>query len=303
MGQAYPRRGFLWAAASVLALAHRMSGQGALPLQKRRFQTAQIDTEGKTVSRTEAECSYFVEELGSGVLLEMTYVPGGTFHMGSGERIEERPVHTVSVPDFFLGTYEVTRGQWRRVAALPRVRHNLTELYRLKQLPEDVENRLPVDNIQVREMEEFCDRLQKLTGKTYRLPSEAEWEYACRAGASSEYSFGDGISLESANVNLLQRPLALSPVESNGANGFGIYGMHGNVLEMTQDRAHENYVGAPEDGSAWVSRGNASQRVARGGMFLWKAERARSVARSFWHTSAAASGVGFRVALSTPAKL
>jgi formylglycine-generating enzyme required for sulfatase activity len=229
----------------------------------------------------------------------MTLIGGGRFFMGSEERTEERPVHDVNVANFLLGTYEVTRAQWRQVATLRRVRRELSSPDHLTNVTEEVEDQLPIDHIQFREMQEFCERLKRHTGRPYRLPTEAEWEYACRAGTSTQYSFGDAISIEVSNADAHQKPVGVVVVGSkNAPNQFGIHDMHGNVIELTQDRAHPNYNGAPSDGSSWLSGGDSSKRVARGGMYLWKAERARSAARSFWNTSAASSGVGFRVALS-----
>lgn len=285
---------------SALALPHTLkAGPPFPPLQQKRNSAPLLNEAGNIASRFEGECQYFDEDLGGGLTIEMTKIPRGTFAMGSDERPEEKPPHTVTVHEFFLGTYEVTREQWRKVSALPKVRRKLGAIYRLREMPEEVENQLPVDGVWFRDAQEFCERLRRATGRTYRFPSETEWEYACRAGTSTKYHFGDAISLEVANYNALQRPLGLEPVGSkNAPNQFGLHDMHGNVLEWTEDWAHESFTGAPSDGSAWLAPGSSSRRVMKGGMFLWGPERARSSARTFWHTSGTASGIGFRLALS-----
>ncbi|HEY2930099.1 MAG TPA: formylglycine-generating enzyme family protein, partial [Acidobacteriota bacterium] len=211
---------------------------------------------------------------------------------------EEQPVHLVTVPPFFIGAFEVTRGQWRRGLALPKVRDDLLPIYRLN-MPEEVENSLPVDIIFFHNAEEFCARIAKFTGRPYRLPSEAEWEFACRAGTSTAYHFGDGIGLDVANYNDgVHRPLDLTPVGAkNAPNAFGLHDMHGNVAEWCLDWEHATYQGAPTDGSPWVDAGQSDRRVIRGGSFVWNPQVARSTARMFWFVSSSASGIGFRLAL------
>src|ERR1051326_6971603 len=210
----------------------------------------------------------------------------------------EQPVHEVSIEPFALGAFAVTREQWRQVSTFPKVLLTLHEVP-AGDLPPDVENKLPIDIVFFEEAEEFCRRLQAYTGRSYRLPSEAEWEYACRAGTTTKYHFGDGISLQVANYNDgIVRPLALAPVGSKRApNRFGLNDMHGNVLEWCADWVHETYDGAPLDGSKWNYGGVPSSRVGRGGMFLWNADIARSAARDHRDTCCTASGIGFRVAL------
>ena len=212
---------------------------------------------------------------------------------------EEQPLHAVTVPEFYLGTYPVTRKQWRDVSALPRINRDMAPLFYSDSVDHETHDMLPVDFVRLTDIDEFFARLKIETGRPYRMPSEAEWEYACRAGTSTVYHFGDAISLAVVNYNALQRPLGLTPVGSKKApNRFGLHDMHGNVLERTADQARDSYVGAPTDGSPWLAGPDPAARIARGGMFLWGAERARSSTRTVWYANAAASGVGFRLALS-----
>src|SRR5262249_46060073 len=148
---------------------------------------------------------------------------------------------------------------------------------------------LPVEQVSWQDAVEFCDRLSRKTGKTYRLPSEAEWEYACRAGTKTPFAFGETITPEIVNYNgkypYGSAPKGIyrqktTPVGSVGvANGFGLYDMHGNVWEWCQDVWHGNYKGAPTDGSAWESGGDKDIWVVRGGSWIDLGRDCRSAYR------------------------
>lgn len=293
-----------------LGIALRGFRAGAVPqlppLRTQRFSVPLVDGTGTVISRYPASSRCFSEDLGEGVTLEMTSIPGGSFQMGSADppfiptEPSSQPIHAVSVSAFFLGTYLVTRGQWRRVSALPRISRDLSPIFRLN-MPLEVENQLPVDVVFVAEAEEFCARVAALSGRQYRLPSEAEWEYACRAGTTTTYHFGDGISLAVANYNALQRPLDLTVVGSkNAPNRFGLHDMHGNALEWCSDEVHNTYNGAPTDEQPWLDGADKYSRIVRGGMYLWIPEAARSAARTRWDTHGTVSGIGFRVCFSGP---
>ncbi len=166
-------------------------------------------------------------------------------------------------------------------------------------MPLETENQLPIDVVFFTEAEEFCARLRRHTGRSYRLPSEAEWEYACRAATTTRYHFGDAISQAVANYNDgVTRPLNLTSVGSKQApNRFGLHDMHGNVEEWCSDWEHLDYLGAPSDGGAWTSNGNSTERIVRGGSAYFSADSARSDSRSAVSLNVSASGYGFRVAL------
>jgi formylglycine-generating enzyme required for sulfatase activity len=195
--------------------------------------------------------------------LEMVYIPGGKFVMGSPEgegHDNEKPQHEVIVQPFFMGKYPITQAQWKAVAELPRVNRDL------KPEPSDFkgDNR-PVENVSWYDAVEFCDRISQLsqhTGKEYRLPSEAEWEYACRAGTTTPFHFGETITDKLANYDasntFADEPKGESrrqttPVGEFPPNAFGLYDMHGNVWEWCLDDWHGNYKGAPKDGIAWFN--------------------------------------------------
>jgi formylglycine-generating enzyme required for sulfatase activity/energy-coupling factor transporter ATP-binding protein EcfA2 len=237
-----------------------------------------------------------VEDLGNGVSLEMMEIPGGKFLMGSpdGEGYsDEKPQHEVKVESFLIGKYPVTQAQWRAVANLPRVKENL------EPDPSNTKGAdYPVEVVNWYEAIEFCQRLSRQTGKTYRLPSEAEWEYACRAGTTSPYHFGSSITTDLANYVNLARGRT-TPVERfQVANGSGLYDMHGNVYEWCEDDWHDNYRGAPTDGSAWIDdNDNRSQlqKSLRGGSWSFDPVYCRSAYRYYVDPTTRGTNVGFRV--------
>ena len=182
----------------------------------------------------------FSEDLGNGVTLEMVAIPGGTFMMGSPEGEgynKEKPQHEVTLQPFLMGKYSVTQAQWREIASLPKVNKDLNP-----ELSYFTGNNRPVEQVSWDDAVEFCERLSRKTrrGYRYRLPSEAEWEYACRAGTTTKYHFGETITDQLANYNR-----NLSETTSVGQfmpNSFGLYDMHGNVMEWCQDDWHNNYI-------------------------------------------------------------
>jgi formylglycine-generating enzyme required for sulfatase activity len=170
--------------------------------------------------------------------------------------------------------------------------------------------RLPVVRVSHEEAEAFCARLSRRSGRDYRLPTEAEWEYACRAGTTTAFAFGstitreivnhDGESIRLAAAGATNLPATL-PVGSGGvANGFGLFDMHGNVWEWCRDFWHGNYDGAPTDGSGWISDADKRSRVLRGGSWFSVANACRSASRSLsGETSVRSREIGFRVAMTT----
>ncbi len=250
---------------------------------------------------------YFTEDL-NGVALEMVLIPSGSFNMGAPkgelESIDdERPQHTVVMAQFCMGKYPVTQAQWRAVTAMPQVDRKLEpDLYQFK------EDNRPVEQVTWHDAVEFCDRLSALTKRSYRLPSEAEWEYACRAGTTTPFHFGETISSDYANYDVGRAygsgsegkdRKETTPVGSfNVANRFGLYDMHGNVWEWCADHWHDNYEGAPIDGSAWVTGGNSDRRVLRGGSWNTYPARCRSAFRNRGNPVLADYPFGFRVVSS-----
>ncbi|MBD2115203.1 formylglycine-generating enzyme family protein [Nodosilinea sp. FACHB-141] len=247
--------------------------------------------------------------------LEMVSIPGGTFAMGSPDsepdlQANEGPQHEVTVPSFWIGRYPVTQAQWRAVAAMPQVDRELKpDPARFKG-----ENR-PVERVTWFDAAEFCARLSAHTGRQYRLPSEAEWEYACRAGTTTPFHFGETISSELANYQgstayadgpTREDATKTTSIDHFGvANAFGLSDMHGNVFEWCQDYWHSNYEGAPTDGSAWIEGKDSEQRVCRGGSWFSFPRNCRSASRSNSRPGFVSDYdiIGFRVVCSAPKTL
>ncbi len=211
--------------------------------------------------KSSKEAEFFTGYIGLGRTFEMVFIPGGNFQMGSPEsesdrKSHESPQHLVKISPFFMGKYPVTQEQWDMVVALPKVAREL------KSAPSNFKglNR-PVERVSWSDALEFCARLSKKMGQVYRLPSEAEWEYACRAGTTTPFHFGMTIISDLANYNSEKaysfgnkgksRRETTAVSNFQVANAFGLYDMHGNVWEWCADPWHENYIGAPDDGSVW----------------------------------------------------
>ena len=244
------------------------------------------------------------EELASGVHLELAYIPSGTFWMGSPDdeverEAREHPQHEVAIAPFYLGKSPVTQAQWLAVSQLDKIDKPLeAEPSWFKG-----ENR-PVETVNWDDAIEFCKRLSNYAGKPYRLPSEAEWEYACRAGTPTPFYFGNTLSTEQANYdgNATYNNSSVgryrertSEVGLYPANGFGIYDLHGNVWEWCLDHWHPNYKGAPADGSAWVYGGDVSRRMLRGGSWGSVPRDCRSACRYYAERDKRFLNTGFRV--------
>ena len=248
------------------------------------FDVITVNDRGQEIQRKRRYAKYFTEKLGNGIDLDMVYIPGGEFVMGSpeGEGYDsEKPQHRVTMTSFFMGKYPVTQEQWRIVAALPKVNRDL------RTNPSNFSgDRLPVESIDWDDAVEFCNRLSNYTSKEYRLSTEAEWEYACRAviNISEEltveewnekyhqpFHFGETITTDLANYRGTDWEIQGTVYPGNYANEpkgkfrektttvgifppntFGLYDMHGNVFEWCEDDWHDSYQDAPEDGTAWL---------------------------------------------------
>ena len=242
--------------------------------------------------------------------LHMVLIPEGSFVMGSADDELERdddegPQHEVTVPSFFMGRYSITQAQWRAVAALP------PENTKLDADPSNFKgDNHPVEQVSWDDAIEFCARLAKLTGLPYRLPTEAECEYACRAGTTTPFYFGNTLTDELANYNALKTyangpageyRAATTPVDHFGlANAFGLSDMHGNVCEWCQDHWHSDYEGAPTDGTAWTEGEDDNGRVIRGGAWYGDPRHCRSAIRSYNTRAFRSVIIGFRVSCSSP---
>ena len=219
---------------------------------------------------------------------EMVVIPGGHFEMGSGHGANsERAVHNVSIIGAYaLGRTEVTQSQWRAIMGSNPSRFS------------GCGANCPVENVSWDEVQIFLQKLNAATGRQYRLPTEAEWEYAARAGSTSKYSWGDEVGVDNANCDGCGSRWdnrSTAPVASFRPNRFGIYDMHGNVSEWVGDCWNENYEGAPDDGSAWVYDG-CSDHVHRGGNWGQNPRFMRSASRNWGTSGKHLDTRGFRLA-------
>jgi formylglycine-generating enzyme required for sulfatase activity len=272
-----------------------------------------------TRSKYPKTIQYFTEDLGKQVTLDLVLIPSGTFDMDASEdELEssnnERPQHTVTVPAFFIGATPVTQTQWRQVSNLPKIKQNL------KPSPSHFKGKdRPVETVSWDDAIEFCQRLSRHTQREYRLPSEAEWEYACRAGTTTPFHFGETISTDLANYHGTDnKEYNWSGSYGKGDKGiyreettavtlfppnpFGLYDMHGNVWEWCEDHYHNDLSKTPKDGSAWIDKkaGSEAYRVLRGGSWLSDPWYCRSASRNYDIPVNRFNYIGFRVVCCAP---
>ena len=335
--------------APILTLAQQLEAKptAELPLSVFSFETVTVNKKGEIIKQEPKQepkqARYFTEDLGDGVTLDMVYIPGGTFLMGSlegkGDK-DEYPQHQVTVPPFFMAKYPITQAQWKAVAKGPKIQRDLDpDCSRFKDTPPTPpyqggalgvsppppltskppptppypggasetsgsppyqggarggSNRppletgasetsssppyqggarggshRPVENVQWYDAVEFCARLLQRTGRPYRLPSEAQWEYACRAGTTTPFYFGETLTSDLANYDgnhtYANEPKGkyreeTTPVGQFPPNAFGLYDLHGNVWEWCADPWHENYQGAPTQGEVWDEQNDNDNR-------------------------------------------
>ena len=265
--------------------------------------------------RHQGQAKYFTENLGNGITLEMVAIPDGKFMMGSpkGEGYNrEKPQHQVTLKPFFMGKYPITQAQWQAVANLPKISRELNPN------PAGFKgNNRPVEKVSWYDAVEFCARLSEFTRKEYTLPSEAQWEYACRAGSTTPFYFGETITSELANYNgtriYANEPKGedrdeTTPVGSFPPNAFGLYDMHGNVLEWCEDTWHGSYEGAPTNGNSWIDKdadnNSGFKRLLRGGSWYLYPGSCRSAYRiNTYPADVIVNYIGFRVCCGIPRSL
>jgi eukaryotic-like serine/threonine-protein kinase len=315
----YPRRNFLkWVGFGgvgvVGALVLSQWGKNAFfqetaappTLRSIQFASVKLDSSGKEVGKPQGKAEVFDESLGNGVNLTMVKIPAGKFLMGSpaseGDReSNESPQHEVSIPEFYMGQTEVTQAQWQAI-----MWWNNPNPSQFKG-----DGKLPVDSVSWLEAMEFCKKLNEKTGRRYTLPSEAQWEYACRAGTTTPFAYGETITAAVVNYNgdypygnapKGKYRQGTTPVGSFPPNLFGLYDMHGNVWEWCLDEWVGNYNGAPTDGSARgdINSRAEKNRLLRGGSWDYNARYCRSAYRGIIGAWSGSSNVGFRLVWVQP---
>lgn len=276
------------------------------PLKNKNLKTVKVNTEGEIISESPIQVTYFDEpylrqQLRKMLPLRMVKIPAGEFLMGSppteaNREEQEGPQRSLQVPSFYMGAYAITQKQYETVMG-----NNPS--YFTDDQGKDGAN-LPVEQITWQEADAFCKQLSELTGRTYRLPSEAEWEYACRAGTTTPFSFGETLTTEIANFfadfsftenyeeNYRNTPAA---ADSFWPNDFGLYNMHGNVHEWCADDYHDSYGSAPSDANKWLSNNTQASKVMRGGSWFNDIHLCRSAARDKNTQVGRSNASGFRV--------
>ena len=237
----------------------------------------------------------FTENLPNGVTLEMVGLPAGQFLMGSPDsdpdaQSDEKPQHQVKVNSFAIGKYPITQAQYQAV---------------MGNNPSHFENnpQNPVEKVSWHNAQAFCQKLSQITGKTYRLPTEAEWEYACRAGTTTRYYFGDNNNQLGDYAWYRENSNGTThPVGQKKPNAWGLHDMSGNVWEWCEDDWHDSYAGAPDDGTAWIDNDNRSQsrKCLRGGSWIISPLNCRSANRYRNYPDDHYVSYGFRVACVSP---
>ncbi len=232
---------------------------------------------------------------GKNVELEMLFVPDGDFLMGAPPAevhslAHEKPQHRVQILSFHMSKFPITQAQYLSVMGRNPAKFG--------------GERRPVERVSWHDAVEFCDRLSSQSDRFYRLPTEAEWEYACRAQTTSAFYFGENIYANLVNYN---NSVVTNKFKSNlvrqettavdifPANNFGLHDLHGNVWEWCADHYHPNYVGAPTDGDVWSAEKNSDRRVLRGGAWGCREQECRSAARHWELATNRSNKIGFRV--------
>jgi formylglycine-generating enzyme required for sulfatase activity len=306
-----------------------VSTTGKQPIHKATADPAKNSSITKTVPQGPLED---LPEAAS--FLTMVWIPPGRFWMGSPptepeHRESESPLHLVQLQGFFMGQTPITQAQWREVVGWderPGERWGKVlkaDPSRFQSKEGQGENKMrllagenntdqrPVEQVSWEDAMEFCSRLSQRSGRNYTLPSEAQWEYACRAGTTTPFHFGDTISPELANYDgnrsYADGPKGLdreqtTPVGMFPANAWGLMDMHGNLNEWCLDEWHESYKGAPTDGRAWVdaeggekSKESEKTRLLRGGSWNYGPRGCRSACRNIDWPYDGLGNVGFRV--------
>jgi eukaryotic-like serine/threonine-protein kinase len=253
----------------------------SLQLKTIKFTSVKLNSKGDIISRPKGTAIIYQEDLGNGVTLSMVKIPAGSFMMGSPDsekfRVEnESPQHQVTLKEFYIGQTEITQRQYQAIMG-----ENPSKFKA---------NNHPVERVDWNQAKEFCRKLSLKTGKNYTLPSESQWEYACRAGTTTPFSFGETITTKVANYegnyegkeSYRDEPKGVNralttDVMSFPPNAFGVYDMQGNVWEWCADTWNDTYEGAPKDGSVWDNR--SPNVLLRGGAWSERPELCRSSSR------------------------
>jgi formylglycine-generating enzyme required for sulfatase activity len=257
------------------------------------FETPTLNIQGEIVAWTRYGAEQVREDLGNDLCLDMLIIPSGVYQMGSPHHPrnpDEQPQHLVTIKAFMMSKFLITQAQWRAMLGkIPPCRFRGDDL--------------PVERVSWDDAQKFCQQLSKKTGRSYHLPSETQWEYACRAGTSTPFSFGETMISDLANYNGEHtfrgepRGIYFHSTSAGGKfppNAFGLYDMHGNLWEWCADNWLEDYSASPRDSSSYQNT-DSHYRVARGGSWHEPPALCRSAARLRVLQADADEFTGFRV--------
>ena len=276
--------------------------------QRIKLQTVKVNRLGEIIKRTRTETTYFEENLGNGIVLKMVRMPSGAFVMGAAHGEQEAneneyPQREVTVPEFWIGQYVVTQAQWKAVMGPKTISSQQTPNTTNK-----VKKPLqPIDNIFWTDAVDFCQKLSQRTGRDYRLPSNAQWEYACRAGTTTPFHFGDTITPELANYNgnytYAQGPKGkyreqTTEVGCFPPNAFGLYDMHGNVWEWCLDGWQSFQSGSSSEQN--IQRLSSQKKALRGGSWFYLPTNCRAAYHLTYPFHNRTDDIGFRVVCLAP---
>jgi formylglycine-generating enzyme required for sulfatase activity len=270
------------------------SQKSSISQSKKANSTAQTSTVVQTT--TPSLPKTIIEILSNNVKLEMVLIPAGSFMMGSNEYKNEQPIHEVTLKAFYMGKYPITQAQYEAVMG-NNPSHFQTESKGWFSTKKEPLWEHPVESVSWNDAKEFCRKLSQLTGENYQLPSEAQWEYACRAGSTTRYYFGDSENqLKDYAWYITNSNSHTHPVGQKKPNNWGLFDMHGNVWEWCEDNYVDNYKNTPRDGTAHKDQ-STQYFVLRGGSWGINPNNRRSANRVRYSCVSNFKSFGFRVIL------